>query len=308
MIERIIDISKRGTRLCVDNHLLSIFHTDYEKTQTVPIGDIAALIFSTPSASLTQPVISELSKAGAIIVFCDSQHQPASMTLPLQNNVVQSERFRIQAETSLPVKKSAWQQIVRCKVNRQGEVLEQICGGDGGLKRLSTKVKSGDSENIEAQAARIYWKSLGLFPKREPGKDSVNSLFDFGYTVLLSLVARSICAAGLHPCLGLHHRNRYNPFCLATDLMEPFRPIVDISVINLCRASKIEEGLTKAIKGKLLAPLVEIRVLSSGNKWQKLASSLNSLCGSLIRVFNGEKKERLFLPLGFKKEEFPDGS
>ncbi len=294
MTDRIIDISKRGMRLKIRNQLLCVEHPDFAQPQTIPVSDVGALVFSTPAASLTQPVVAELSNAGAIIVFCDDKHSPAAMTLPLHNNAVQAERFRLQTEASLPVKKRAWKEIVTCKIRRQADFIQTQGIDNRRLLKLAGQVKSGDSDNCEGQAARVYWKALGLFPKREPGSDTVNGLLDYGYMVLNAVVARAICSSGLHPGLGLHHHNRYNPFCLASDLMEPFRPLVDQAVVEICQTNEDPE-LSKETKARILSPLFDARPLMANGQRQSLFHSITSLCASLVGVFS-EKEDKLDLP------------
>lgn len=163
-----------------------------------------------------------------------------------------------QAALSLPARKRWWAQIVRAKIEAQAELLVERCGHDNGLVMMSRRVRSGDPQNLEAQAARIYWRALfgpEFFRMRQAGDQ--NRLLNYGYAVLRALVARALCGAGLHPSLGLSHHNRYNPFCLADDLMEPFRPLVDRAVALWCETHSPDDPIDKETKTALLAPLLD---------------------------------------------------
>jgi CRISP-associated protein Cas1 len=183
-----------------------------------------------------------------MLIVSDEKHLPAAMLLPLSTHSTQTERFARQAAVSLPTRKRAWRQIVQAKLQAQARLLEEIIGKDGGLGLMAGKVRSGDPDNLEAQAARIYWQALfGKDNPDSPGQvfhrdregEGVNPHLNYGYAVLRAIVARALCAAGLHPSLGVHHHNRYDTFCLADDLMEPFRPLVDRVVARLPLKSEI---------------------------------------------------------------------
>jgi CRISPR-associated protein Cas1 len=221
------------------------------QTQTIPFADIAVLVTSHPQISFTQAVLAGLAAAGGMFIVSNEKHLPAAMLLPLSTHSTQTERFARQAGVSLPTRKRAWQQIVRAKLRAQARLLEEATGSDGGLGVMAGKVRSGDPDNLEAQAARIYWQALfgrgasGEAFRRDPDGGGVNVHLNYGYAVLRAIVARALCASGLHPSLGVHHHNRYDTFCLADDLMEPFRPLVDRVVARLHRsqlASSDEEG------------------------------------------------------------------
>lgn len=238
MTDRILDFSEQPARLSAQNGLLRIQlgekGTDSAQVQTVPFADLAAVVVAHPQVSYTQAVLAGLAEAGGILVACDEKRQPAAMMLPLSTHSLQAERFAHQAALALPVRKRLWQQIVKAKINAQARLLAEKTGQDWGLPLLALKVRSGDPENLEAQAARIYWKALfeGTF-HRDREAENLNRHLNYGYAVLRAIVARAICAVGLHPSLGLHHHNRYDNFCLADDLIEPFRPLVDRAVVAI---------------------------------------------------------------------------
>lgn len=255
MTDRILDISDRPARLTARGGLLVIdFGNPWDaarpardpesglrardtQSHTIPFADIAVLVTSHPQISFTQAVLANLAAAGGMFIVSDEKHLPAAMLLPLSTHSTQTERFARQAAVSLPTRKRAWQQIAQAKIRAQGRLLKEITGHDGGLGDMAVKVRSGDPDNLEAQAARLYWQALfgedGF--RRDPEGEGVNPHLNYGYAVLRAIVARALCAAGLHPSLGVHHHNRYDTFCLADDLMEPFRPLVDRVVAKLRR-------------------------------------------------------------------------
>jgi len=225
---RILDISESGARLSLRHRQLVIDR--YEAgAQTVPIAELAVVVLAHPQVSITQPVLAALAEHGGVLIACDGRRLPTGMYLPLQSHYVQTERMAAQAAASAPLRKRLWRQIVRAKIRAQADVLTELRGTDAGLAALVPKVRSGDTGNVEAQAARRYWSVLfpGIDFRRDADAPDQNQLLNYGYAVLRAIVARAICAAGLHPSLGLHHHNRYNAFCLADDLLEPFRPVVD---------------------------------------------------------------------------------
>ncbi len=218
------------------------------QSHTIPFADIAVLVTSHPQISFTQAVLAGLAAAGGTFIVSNEKHLPAAMMLPLSTHSTQTERFARQAAVSLPTRKRAWQQIVQAKLHAQARLLEEVTGKDWGLGLMAGKVRSGDPDNLEAQAARIYWQALfgeegngvpGEPFRRDPEGEGINLHLNYGYAVLRAIVARALCASGLHPSLGMHHHNRYDTFCLADDLMEPFRPLVDrvVARIHLASAS-----------------------------------------------------------------------
>lgn len=262
--------------------------SDLKSQMTVPLADIAVLITSHPQISFTHAVLAGLAAAGGIFIACNEKHMPAAMMLPLETHSTQAERFAKQAAAPVPLRKRAWQQIVQAKLRAQGRLLEERTGKDWGLGPMAAKVRSGDPDNLEARAARIYWQALfGDFKseisnsfrrdlpeggvqspisnsfrrdptmgsvkspisnsfRRDPEGEDVNPHLNYGYAVLRAISARALCAAGLHPSLGVHHHNRYDAFCLADDLMEPFRPLVDRVVAKLRdeRLANFESGIS----------------------------------------------------------------
>ena len=294
MTDRIIDISIDPARLHVRHEQL-VIEVAEKPEATVPLTEIAALVVSNPRVSYSHTSLSGLMKAGGVVVVCDEKHLPVGMMLPLSAHFVQAERFEAQATASAPVKKRLWQQIVTAKVSNQGRLLSELRGNDKGLQEMAKRVKSGDVDNIEAQASRRYWPALFAdekFRRDREGEDQ-NRMLNYGYAVLRAIVARAVCGAGLHPSLGVHHHNRYDAFCLADDLMEPFRPLVDRAVVKLVDARGKECPMDKECKAGLIGPLTE-RVEVEGES-RTIFDAAARAASSLAQVFMG-KGEKLIIP------------
>ncbi|HVZ61593.1 MAG TPA: type II CRISPR-associated endonuclease Cas1 [Terriglobales bacterium] len=259
MTERILDISESAASLHVRYSQLVIEPQEGGVETTTPLSELAVLVISHPRVLMTQAVISEMAGNGGSVVICDRNHMPAAIMLPLKAHTTQTERFARQTQVSEPLRKRLWRQIVRAKIRAQGRLLQELHGNDGGLGAMSARVLSGDTGNLEAQASRRYWPLLfrdSGFRRGREGPDQNNHL-NYGYAVLRAVVARGICAAGLHPSLGLQHHNRYNPFCLADDLMEPFRPLIDRAVYHWTRENDPGQPLDKAAKSWILRPMLD---------------------------------------------------
>ena len=265
-----------------------------QPVKTLCLHDIAALVVSHPQVTYSQAVLSKLMDAGGVFVSCSANRIPNGMLLPLSANRTQTERFAAQAAAPRPLYKRLWQQIVRAKINAQAETLRQTRGDDAGLAALVPLVKSGDPANVEARAARRYWTLL--FSDRPFRRDfdaaDDNQLLNYGYAVLRAIVARAICSSGLHPTIGLHHHNRYNPFCLADDLMEPLRPLVDIAAWRLSRAgpSACLDSATK--KALINAICARYRI---GDENRSLFDLMSQITASLSEIFL-QRRGVLFLP------------
>jgi CRISPR-associated protein Cas1 len=236
MIDRIIEIANPA-RLSIRDAQLVIERQQTAQLEipfSTPISEIAVLLLAHPQITLSQAVLSRIAEAGGAVVTIDSKFLPAAMQLPVQAHFLQTERFAKQMQLSLPTRKRLWQQIVKAKIHAQGTLLKELHGNDSGLIAMSARVRSDDTGNLESQAARRYWSLLfgdSKFRRGAEGPDQ-NRHLDYGYTVLRAAVARALCAAGLHPSIGLRHKNRYDPFCLAADVMEPFRPLIDLRVVQ----------------------------------------------------------------------------
>lgn len=258
MTNRILDFSESPARLRVRLAQLVVERSDCPPVIT-PLADVAVMVVSHPQVTCTQAVLSGLAESGGVFVVCNAKHLPVGMLLPLVAHHAQVERFAAQAQASKPVRKRLWQQLVRAKIRAQAQTLLDLHGTDHGLLALLPQVRSGDPRNVEAWAARRYWGRLfgELDFRRHREDEDHNLLLNYGYAVLRAIVARAICAAGLHPSLGLHHHNRYSAYCLADDLMEPLRPIVDRAVVEYLATHDAVCGLEPKVKTWLVQALTE---------------------------------------------------
>lgn len=294
MIERILDFSSEPARLSVRLKQLQIERREQPR-RSVPVNEIAVLLAAHPQLKCTQAVLSELAQAGGTLVVCDQRSLPVGMMMPLVQHCLQTQRIAAQASTPRRLRGRLWRQIVRAKIRSQGACLWVLWGKDFGLGELSRKVRSGDPSNLEAQAARRYWKHLfGTEPfRRDPDKRDANLMLNYGYAVVRAIVARAICASGLHPSLGLHHHNRSNPYCLADDLMEPFRPIVDRAVVEYSQGQTCPEELTPQVKTYLVERITgRLRI---AGKLVTVFDAASQLSASLAEVYL-TRKGRLQLP------------
>ncbi len=293
-MERIVGLAEEPARLNVRNSLLVIARSGAPET-TIPLAEVAVLVLEHPQVVLTQAVLAGIAAGGGIIIGCDAKHMPAAMLLPLDTHFAQRERFALQAQASLPLRKRLWQSLVKAKIRAQARVLTEFNGHDSGLSDLLPKVRSGDPSNVEAEAARRYWPALFVDPafRRDRFGESQNSLLNYGYAVLRAIVARAICSAGLHPCLGLHHHNRYDAFALADDLMEPCRPLVDRVAAAYCHKHGPDAILDKAAKAALIGSLM--RRFDVAGESRTLFDIMERTSASLASVFAGERRT-LLLP------------
>jgi len=288
MTERILDVSREPARLAVRNRSLLLQSDGREAT--IPFGDIAAVSVSHPCVTFTRAALAGLARAGCGFVVCDESSRPVGMLLPLDSHSIQTERLRRQAEVSLPTKKRLWKQLVSAKIRQQGRLLERLHGDERGLLDLAGKVRSGDKGNLEARASRRYWPALfqDRSFRRNPGLEDQNRYLNYGYAILRAAVARALCACGLHPSLGLHHHNRYNSFCLADDLVEPLRPLVDERACRLLGERGPDAPLDRPAKEMLLG-IVDVRLEVAGESRQ-LFDAVARMCFSLVAALEGREK------------------
>jgi len=261
--------------------------------QTVPIEDIGYIVFDHPQISFTMKLIEQLNAFNVAVIFCDSTHMPSSLLLPLDSNHIQTELFRYQIEASEPLKKALWKQTIEAKIMNQALLLEKFGYNANDLKNIARTVKSGDSDNREGFAARLYWQRLMYkdFYRDRLGPPP-NHFLNYGYILLRSAVARSLAGSGLLATLGIHHHNRYNSFCLADDIMEPYRPFVDEIVLPLYKSYPENFIIEKEQKAELLK-LMAIDVVI-GDLKRPLMVALSMTTASLTRCFSGETRKMLY--------------
>lgn len=230
---RVVDLSTDGLHVAVHRGFLTVSR-DREEVGRIALDDIGGVIAHAHGLTWSNTVFTRLSERAIPVVLCAQNHAPVACVWPLQGNHLQGARLNAQANASRPLAKRIWRDIVVAKIRMQGAVLASVGAQSGAFDMMARKVRSGDPDNVEAQAARRYWQALmGSDFRRDRNADGANALLNYGYTVLRATISRAICAAGLHPTIGLHHANRGNAFALADDLMEPYRPPVDRAVHNL---------------------------------------------------------------------------
>jgi CRISPR-associated protein Cas1 len=250
MIKRIIYIGK-PSYLRSKKEQLVIENGDTGEINTLPAKDIGVL----ERITITSQCMRLFAENKTAVILCDQTHTPISLTLPMEGHFRQSRRLKRQAEASLSTKKRLWKHIVKAKILNQRSVLEKYQLDTGALKRNIKNVKSDDSGNMEGISSAHYWKHLFSDKKFRRNPDGLypNNLLNYGYAVIRAITARAIVTTGLHPSIGLHHKNQYNAFCLADDLMEPYRPYVDEIVMNYYSENKDYEELTRNVKRIILA-------------------------------------------------------
>lgn len=257
---------------------------------SIPIEDLGLLMLDHPQITITHKLIQSLMDGGVVIVSCNDQHLPKGMMLPLYGHTSHSKRIREQMNVSEPLKKQLWKQTIESKISNQREVLRGLGLEFDPLNKYLKDVRSGDTTNMEGVAAQYYWRTL-LGPNfyRIRDGDGANALLNFGYAVLRSIVAKAIVDTGLIPVLGIFHRNRYNPYCLADDLMEPYRPIVDRAVVQWLNFFPNNYELSIGAKTHLLK-IASTDVCLEG-KWHPLLVAVKATVSSLYKCYTGEKRQ-----------------
>jgi CRISPR-associated protein Cas1 len=260
--------------------------------KTVPVEDIGILILEHHQITLSHYLLDRLLQNNVAVITCNATHHPSGMFLNLDGNTLQSERFQAQVNAAEPVKKQIWQQTVKAKIANQAALLGKYGISIEVLKKYSENVRSGDADNNEAKAAAYYWKNLfppaWLFYRKRDGAPP-NNLLNYGYAILRACIARALTGSGLLPTLGVFHRNRYNSYCLADDIMEPYRPFVDAVVRAMVDKTSHLEALTPELKVQLLKiPTIDVEI---ENESSPLFVAVQRTSASLAKFFMGESKK-----------------
>lgn len=257
-----------------------------------PIEDIGVLVLDNRQITITSGVLEALLENNCAVITCDSKSMPVGLMLPLYGNTTQNERFRQQLNASVPLMKQLWQQTIKAKIENQAVVLKEYAGEEVRcMKAWAADVKSGDSDNLEARAAAYYWKNLFKIEGFTRDREGIppNNLLNYGYAILRAVVARGLVTSGLLPTLGIHHHNRYNAYCLADDIMEPYRPYVDRLVYGIVQNGYDYIELTKELKAQLLAiPTLETNI---SGKRSPLMVAVGQTTASLYKCFSGELRK-----------------
>ena len=288
MLRQVVEISKENTYICSKRGFLEISQ-EHEKIAEIPMDDIAVLLLTSRSIRCSKHVLNKLSSNGTPTILCGDNYSPQSIIIPLARNYEFSGRLKDQIEASKPLCKNIWKNITQAKILHQAEVLrfEGFIDKSLKLQQISKKVLSGDSDNREAYAAKIYWRTLfGDTFRRDPDIPGINQLLNYGYAVLRGIVTRAICSSGLHPSIGIHHCNRYNQLCLSDDLMEPYRPLVDWKVKNLSKQFN-ELILTPKLKREI----VQISWMDTQNALglSPLVKAVEYYTNSIVESFRTKK-------------------
>ena len=269
---------------------------DRTGNNTIPIEDIGIVLLDHKQITITQGLLEALLSNNAAVITCDSSRMPVGLLLPLSGNTTQSERFQAQIDASLPLRKQLWQQTIQAKIGNQAYVLN-TCRNAVVKNMLAwvDEVKSGDSDNLEARAAAYYWSNMFHdVPGFRRGREGPppNNLLNYGYAILRAVVARSLVASGLLPTLGIHHHNRYNAYCLADDIMEPYRPFVDKLVVELTDSGEDIQELTKSLKAKLLSiPVLDVII---NDQRSPLMIAVGITTASLAKCYLGEVRKIVY--------------
>ena len=258
-----------------------------EAVRTIPIEDIGIVMLDNKQITITHGVIERLLANNCALITCNSNRMPVGLMLPLDGNTTQTERFRNQIDASIPLKKQLWQQTIQAKIENQAYVLAK--NTDCIVKNMQVWAASGDPDNYEARAAVYYWANI--FPQIKDftrNREGIppNNLLNYGYAILRAIVARALVASGLLPTLGIHHRSKYNAYCLADDIMEPYRPFVDTVVYDIVTNGSPYDELTQEIKTKLLKiPVLDVII---GGERSPLMIAVGQTTASLYKCFSGE--------------------
>ena len=262
--------------------------------KTIPIEDTGIVILDNKQITITQGLMEALLENNCALITCDSKRMPTGLMLPLAGNTIQTERFKSQIEASLPLKKQLWQQTIEAKICNQAAVLKYATGEThNNMLKWAGSVKSGDTENMEARAAVYYWKTVfdDEFFTRDNDSDGRNGLLDYGYAILRAIVARALVGAGLIPTLGIHHHNRYNAYCLADDIMEPYRPYVDKLVLDILEEDSCAT-ISQSVKTKILGlPVTEVVI---NEHRSPLMLAVSQTVSSLVKCYRGESRRLIY--------------
>lgn len=259
--------------------------------RSIPIEDIGVLLLDNKQITISQGALEALLENNSAVITCDASRMPVGLMLPLCGHTTQNERFRAQIDASIPLQKQLWQQTIQAKIHNQAMLLKDIRGTEiRNMLKWVAEVRSGDVDNMEARAAVYYWKNMFSEFTRQRDGDPPNNLLNYGYAILRAIVARGLVSSGLLPTLGIHHHNRYNAYCLADDIMEPYRPYVDKLVVELYDMGAWE--LTKEVKAKLLSiPILDVNI--NGQR-SPLMIAVGLSTSSLYKCFDGEIRKIVY--------------
>ena len=265
-----------------------------EGVRTVPIEDIGVIVLDNKQITITQALMSALLENNCAIITTNDQHLPVGLYMPLDGNHLQNERFREQLDASEPLKKQMWQQTVTSKIHGQAAILEEQGVENKNMLAWAKSVRSGDVENMEGRAAAYYWRNVFHNPDFVRGQegDPPNNLLNYGYAIVRAMVARALVGAGLLPTLGIHHHNRYNAYCLADDIMEPYRPFVDQMVLKMIRRYEDITNINTEMKRDLLGLAYQDVIIDGKRSPMQIA--IQTTAKSVYKCFSGEARKIIY--------------
>jgi CRISPR-associated protein Cas1 len=284
--------------LSTKNEQLLVSFPDGQPDRTVPIEDVGMIVLENQQITITNGLLAKLTDLKVAVVTCNAQHLPEGILLPMHGHTEQTERIRHQLEASLPLKKNLWQQTVEAKIRNQAGLLEEKGIANQKLLHLAKNVSSGDTGNHEAQAAAYYWQNLfGIADfNREHAGVPPNNLLNYGYAILRAIIARALVSSGMLPNVGIWHRNKYNAYCLADDIMEPYRPYVDLVVTHIVETEDDYTQLTTSLKKELLSiPALDVKIDGQKSPLMVAASRTSS---SLFECFAGISRKIVYPEYG----------
>jgi len=285
--------------LSTNNEQLKISFPDEDKVdRMVPIEDIGMIVLENQQITITNGLLAKLTERKVAVVSCNAQHLPEGVLLPMQGHSEQTERVRFQLAATQPLKKNLWQQTVTAKIKNQYDLLKEKGKESKRMEYLYKNVTSGDSGNYEAQAAAIYWQKLFEIPGFNRGQIGIppNNLLNYGYAILRAVIARALVSSGMLPGVGIWHRNKYNAYCLADDIMEPYRPFVDLVVSHVVETYDEYDVLTSGLKKELLSiPALDVKIDGQKSPLMVAASRTTS---SLFDCFAGTSRKIIYPEYG----------
>jgi CRISPR-associated protein Cas1 len=294
MIKRALFFENQAYLSLKNRQLVVNYPADEKTIKTVPIEDIGIVVIESLHITISSSLSNALVKEGVAIIYCDEKHMPSGLLLPFVGHSQQTERIRIQLDASLPLKKNLWQQTVIAKISNQAYLLANQGVEINNMLRWAQEVKTGDVKNHEARAAIYYWSRIfsTINFTRNPDGESPNNLLNYGYAILRGLTARAIVSSGMLPMLGIFHKNKYNAFGLADDIMEPYRPFLDQIVLDIIKRGEYINELTKDHKIELLG-IMRKDVMIDGEK-SPLMVAMSRTTSSLFDCYQGKARKILY--------------
>lgn len=293
MIKRTLYFGNAAYLHTKDEQMIITFPIPEKAPVTIPIEDIGVVVLDAQQLTISSTLMSKLLYNNVAIVTCNEKHMPQGLMLNLDGNTLQQAKFEQQLNASEPLKKNLWQQTIKAKIRNQANLLSEVGIATENMTYWEKSVNSGDTDNYEARAAAYYWKTIftDIIPNFKRGRfeEEPNNLLNYGYAILRAVVARNLVGSGLLPTMGIHHRNQYNAYCLADDIMEPYRPYVDRLVLDMLRKGLDIYDLSPAMKKHLLEiPVIDVVI---EDKKSPLLVGVQRTTASLCQCFEGKSKK-----------------